>query len=565
MPRIPRLLAPVVLMAALLAPAAKAAELSPAGQRALKYLLAVQDGIRKYHIDGEAHTPAEYARAAWEAMVRVLEAKGLKGADEEKSKLLVEALRRAEMEDLERLVDLIDRFAARAGGVDVEQLADVGARGMFLPLQDPFSAVMDEQTLRKLFQAMTSSEDKTVGLSPTRNPDGTWAVGHVRGGFPAEEAGVRIGDRLIAIEGVPVESIAPTEVAGRLMAEEGQVVRVTVQRKDWARPHVLAMRQGPTRRQNVQWALLPGRIGYVRALLFNMTMAQDVERALASLEGEGMRGLVLDLRGNPGGALPTCVAVAEKFLGEGREIATIENRHPWMRGREVYRASGKGARTDLPLVVLIDRASASASEMLSGTLKANGRATVVGETSYGKGVGQSIVPLGARLSHHAGPRMLYITLMQYFLPGDVKVQHVGVIPDVAASPGDPSGEVHEAVMALRDSGALEAWAKGEVPEARERFRMSVGFCEGGIERLPGVVEFLQGVETPLPPDVLERELFRAIRAALEQADGKPLLVRPREDAVLRRGIVEMCAKLGIGAGEIPEYGFLFRRGGVARN
>jgi hypothetical protein len=161
--------------------------------------------------------------------------------------------------------------------------------------------------------------------------------------------------------------------------------------------------------------------------------------------------------------------------------------------------------------------------------------------------------------------MLYITLMQYFLPGDVKVQHFGVVPDVPAAPEDPAGETFEAVMALRESGALDRYAREAAAESPDACRKAVGFSAGGAGLLPGMVGALQELESPLPPALLERELFRALRRALEAAEGKPLLLRPREDPVLQRGLVEMCRKLGIGPGEVEEYRFFDRRGAKQGN
>lgn len=538
-------------------PALCAEELTPEGQRALKFLEAVQKGLRSYHIHGSDHEPQEYVKAAWEAMVRTLETRKPEAMEGESVKILIEALRRLDCADLETLVTLLDRFASRVEGVDVEKLAEVGAKGMFLPLQDPFSTLMDAKLFQKLMKAMSAAEDPSLGVGPTRSPEGVWSIAHVRGGYPAEEAGLKIGDRILKIQGRPVEEIPPTEVAELLKAGEGETVTITVTREGWVKPHTVAMVQGSTKRPTVSHEMLPGKIGYVRALIFNMTLAREVEKALDALEAEGMKALILDLRGNPGGALPACTMVADKFLPGGKIIATMESRHPLMGGKQTFRSKDKGTHPDYPMVVLIDKASASASEMLSGSLKNNERALVIGETSFGKGVGQSVVPVGAKLSHHTSMQFLYVTLMQYYLPGGTIVQHHGVEPDIEQKPLEPTGEALEAVWALREKGTLQAYAKRWVDDHADFFAEATGFAAYGVERFPGLVEAFGDFETGLDREVLLQELWRAVRVELEARTGENLLVKPREDRVLRRAVFELCKKIDLDGRDAPEYRVVF--------
>ncbi len=546
-----------VALFAATAPPAHARELSDSGKKALKFLEAVRKGLRNYHIEGDKHEPEAFVKAAWEAIVRVLETQPGKKIDEAKGKVLVKALRRAEMKNLRRLVELLDRFARRVGGVDVEKLAEVGAHGMLLPLQDPFSRLMDQELFQKLMKAMTAAEDPSLGVGPTRTKEGVWKIAHVRGGYPAEEAGLCIDDEILAIDGKPVGEIPPTMIAEMLKAKEGESVRLTVKREGWLQPHTVVLKQGSTQRKNVSHRMLPGRIGYVRALIFNLTLGREVEKALKALEKEQMRGLILDLRGNPGGALPACVAVANKFLGGKRVIATMESKHPFMRGKQTFRTQEKGTHPDIPLVVLVNRASASASEMLSGSLKSHDRAVLVGETTFGKGVGQSVVPLSARLSHHKTPLLLYVTLMQYYLPDGTIVQHHGVEPDVEIRPLRPAGEALEELWRLREADVFRRYADQAVQGHPVFFRKAVGFSPGNLGAFPGLVEAFRDLDTDLDGKILKKEIYRAVRKALESR-GEKRLVRPHEDRVLCRGIYEICRKLDIGPQSIPAYRFIFR-------
>ncbi|MHC5039939.1 MAG: S41 family peptidase [Planctomycetota bacterium] len=535
-----------------------AAELSPGGKKALRFLTTVRRALRNYHINGKEHEPKVYVKAAWEAMIRFLEAGKMETIEEEHGKILIEALRKAKMADLERLVTLLDRFAGRVEGVQVEKLAEIGAHGMFLPLEDPFSRLIDLKRLQKMMQAMTSTVDKSLGVGPLRTREGEWKIGHVRCGFPAGKSGLKIGDKILAINGEPITAIPPTEVGKRLRAEKGEAVKITVRREGWKTPHTFVLVQDQTTRRNVQSRLLPGKVGYIRMLMFNANLAQDMEKALGRLEDKGMRGLILDLRGNPGGALPSCVAVADMFLMGGQVIAHLDSRHPMMGGRRTYRSRDRGTRPEYPLVVLINQASASASEMLSGALKNNERALVVGETSYGKGVGQSPIPLGARLSHHKSLQFLYLTHMQYFLPGGTIVQHKGVEPHIREILLEHQRGNHEKMLILREGGELLPYAQWAASKHGDFFRKAVGFSRIELRNFPGLVRTFQQMESPaLSTAVLTMEIFRAIRLALEKTAEKPIWIRPREDRVLCRGVFEISQLLKITAREVPEYTFIF--------
>ncbi|MHC4778771.1 MAG: S41 family peptidase [Planctomycetota bacterium] len=537
---------------------AEGAELSKEGKRALKYIKAVHKGIRAYHIDGGKHAKEVYVKAAWEAMIRVLEAKKFEGLDQGKAQILIEALRRAKMADLDRLIALLDRFASRIGGMDVEKLAEIGAKGMFIPLQDPFSTLMDMKRLQKLMQMMSSTEDRSLGLSPTRTPEKEWKIAHVRNGYPAYDAGLKIGDRILSINGKPIDSIPPTDVMELMKADEGEALEITVNRKGWSGPHTFEIVQRKTKKINVETRMLPGKIGYMRVLIFNMTMAKDVEKGLVALEEKGMKALILDLRGNPGGALPACVSVADKFLEGGKVIATMKTHHPFMAGTQTYRTRDKGTHPRVPMAVLIDKASASASEMLSGALKMNKRAVVIGETSYGKGVGQSVMPVGAKLSHHTSPQFFYITLMEYFLPGKIVVHHKGVVPDIEVKPSDMGSEVVEKLWALRKEGILARYVENALKRDEKKLEKAVGFSSVGFANLPGLVETFQRYELGLPPEIVKAEIFRTIRNALDAKAGAIRLLKPKEDPVLCRAVYELCKELEITPKSVPEYRFVFR-------
>ena len=178
--------------------------------------------------------------------------------------------------------------------------------------------------------------------------------------------------------------------------------------------------------ESVQSRLLAGSVGYVRIKQFQSSTSNELERALDGLHTkEKLRGLILDLRGNPGGLLDQAAKVADRFLDQGVIVSTVGT----SEGREQKSASSRGTQPGYPLVVLADGASASASEIVAGALRNHDRAIVVGETTFGKGTVQLVFP---RITPDGAA--LKLTIAQYLMPGDVSIQGVGVAPDIELDP-----------------------------------------------------------------------------------------------------------------------------------
>jgi carboxyl-terminal processing protease len=243
---------------------------------------------------------------------------------------------------------------------------------------------------------------------------------HVIPGSPAERAGILAQDRIVAVDGKSTTELSTDEAASMLTGSEGSYVRVTVYSPN-TEPRVLNIR-----REHVDVPSLENPkivdadfgIAYIRIPAFQKTTARDLETALWDLHRQGMRSLVLDLRGNPGGLLTASVEVADKFLTEGNIVST--------RGRSPqedfnYQAH-YGGTWRVPLVVLIDGDSASASEIFAGAIKDNNRGTIVGTTSFGKGSVQGIFPLGFA---GAGIRL---TTAKFYSPSGMPISHRGVEP-----------------------------------------------------------------------------------------------------------------------------------------
>lgn len=294
---------------------------------------------------------------------------------------------------------------------------------------DDYTSYLTPDKLEDLY-AMIDGNFVGLGIELKLDAQGLRLVGVLRGG-PAWDAGLKTGDQITHVDGQALRGLGLDEGASKLQGTEGTAVEITVlhangtsQKYRLTRRHVEV--------ESVAQAKLVDKsygIGYIQLTGFQKSSTEELDKAIATLKRQGMNTLVLDLRGNPGGLLNVAVDIAERFLEQGVIVST--------RGRavgqsQVYRVRTRGTWS-MPLLVLIDRDSASASEILAGALKENHRATVVGkEKSYGKGSVQSIFAL------RAAPAGLKLTTAKFYSPLNRPYSEQGVEPDltvkVAAKP-----------------------------------------------------------------------------------------------------------------------------------
>jgi carboxyl-terminal processing protease len=231
---------------------------------------------------------------------------------------------------------------------------------------------------------------------------------------PAALAGLRFGDRIVAVDGQPMHGRPSAEVRDRIRGPRGTVVKLTVERAATGRIETVEITRDAVPQPSVPdaYVIRPG-VGYIDMTRgFNVTTADELEEALEKLHQRGVTGLILDLRNNPGGFLDQAIRVAEKFLSDGQVILTQKGRN--FTADRTYRATN-GSPDTTPLVILINRGTASASEIVAGAMQDHDRALIVGENSFGKGLVQSIIPL----DYGAG---LTLTSAKYYTPSGRLIQ-----------------------------------------------------------------------------------------------------------------------------------------------
>ena len=300
---------------------------------------------------------------------------------------------------------------------------------------DDYSGFLTGSQMDEVF---TQIEGNFVGLGvELKTEDSALLIVNVIENGPAFEGGIRPGDRILAVEGRTTADpgVSPDSLADMLRGQEGTRVKLDLEHAGGQRQQIVVTRRRVEVPSVTEVKMLDAAagVGYFKINSFQKTTPRDVDEALWELHGKGMRTLVVDLRGNPGGLLKAAVDVADKFVMDGMLVAT-RGRSP----REDFDHRGQIAGTwRVPLVVLIDKDSASASEILAGAIQDHRRGTLVGERSYGKGSVQGIFPLNAT---SAGVRL---TTAKWFTPSGQPISGRGVTPDLIVQvAGKPAiGEV----------------------------------------------------------------------------------------------------------------------------
>ena len=302
--------------------------------------------------------------------------------------------------------------------VDDTALMRGSIRGMLEALGDEHTSYMDPD---QYLQANTELSGEYEGIGAWVDTGGEYlTIVAPMPGSPAEEAGVEAGDIVVGVDGEDVTGIDPSLVVQRILGPKGTAVRLTLQREGTPDPFEVSVVRGSILVPSVESEMLDGDVAYVQLLTFGEETTDDLRAALRTLMAENPRGLVLDLRGNGGGYLDTAVEVTSEFLAEG--VVLTER---FGNGEaEVYRARAGGLATEIPMVVLIDAGSASASEIVAGALQDHGRAILVGETTYGKGSVQDWITL----SGDGGA--VRVTVARWYTPSDRQINEAGLQPDL---------------------------------------------------------------------------------------------------------------------------------------
>lgn len=333
----------------------------------------------------------------------------------------------AVVEQLARVLTIVEN--EYVDPVERDRLLTGAIKGMVAEL-DPHSAYLPPEE-NALFQSETEGKFAGIGVEVELRDEQVIVVAPIEGG-PAERAGLRSGERIVAIEGESVRGLTMDRLVKKMRGEPGSRVRLSILGPAETQPRVVTLTREIIRVSSVVGRRLLGDVAYLRVKQFQGTTSTEFLRVLARIRSTNPRplaGVILDLRTNPGGLVDQATAIADEFLNTGIIYAT---RH---RGKiiEEVSASRGGSLAELPVVVLVNEFSASASELVAGALQDHQRAAVVGAVTFGKGSVQTILDLG-------GGNGMKLTTQRYTTPKGRVIQAAGITPDVLVeAPLGPPG------------------------------------------------------------------------------------------------------------------------------
>ncbi|WP_372875925.1 S41 family peptidase [Pseudomonas sp.] len=338
------------------------------------------------------------------------------------------------LDELRTFAEVLDRIkAAYVEPIDDKTLLENAIKGMLSNL-DPHSAYLDPQTFREL-QESTSGEFGGLGIEVGME-DGFVKVVSPIDDTPASKAGILPGDLIVRIDGQPTKGLSMLEAIDKMRGEAGSKIRLTLVREG-GKPFDVELTRAVIKVKSVKSQLLEDGYGYVRITQFQFNTGEEVGKALNKLRkdnGKRLHGLVLDLRNNPGGVLQAAVEVSDHFLKKGLIVYT-EGRIANSELR--FSADPIDASEGVPLVVLINGGSASASEIVAGALQDHKRGVLMGTDSFGKGSVQTVLPLNNNSA-------LKLTTALYYTPNGRSIQAQGIVPDIEVARAKLTREQGEA-------------------------------------------------------------------------------------------------------------------------
>lgn len=297
---------------------------------------------------------------------------------------------------------------------DDVKLIDGAIDGMVKSLNDPHSNYLSPKMYKTL---MEQTEGSFAGIGVVMGMDNEQKIHivSIMENSPGQKAGLQEGDEILAVDGVPVTQMAFDEVAAHVRGQAGTDVVLTIMRDNTNQD--ITITRDNIKLKTVGHKMLDNNIGYIQIVSFSEDTANEFNEAYNDLKNQGMKALVLDLRNNPGGLLTTCVEIAKKLVPKGEIVSIVDKQG----NKETYSSSLEAP--EYPLVVLINKNSASASEILSGAIQDTKAGTIIGNTSYGKGSVQTILPMFE-------DDAVKLTIAKYYTPSGRSIDGTGITPDI---------------------------------------------------------------------------------------------------------------------------------------
>ncbi|MDK2896416.1 MAG: carboxyl-terminal processing protease [Candidatus Atribacteria bacterium] len=317
---------------------------------------------------------------------------------------------------LETLFLLEENFYSEEG-LDEKALMEEAIRGLLRATEDPYARYLDEDDYQIETSDRIEGEFSGLGIVVAIKDDWLTVISPYKG-TPADRAGIQAGDVILEIDGEPTRGMSLDRAVKRLRGKRGTEVTLTIQREGVEDPLEITVVRDIIKIKSVEYEILSDEIGVLRILEFHGRTAEEAQTALSELWRQGVEGIVVDLRSNPGGLLTTAILTSGMFVPRGETLLIIE----YKSGEREFISNSLDPIWNKPVVVLIDQGTASGAEIMAGVLRLKG-VLLIGEKSFGKGVVQQVFPL----SHGGG---VIFTVSEYYLADGSDINGEGLVPDL---------------------------------------------------------------------------------------------------------------------------------------
>ena len=455
----------------------------------------------------------------------------------------------------EILDNVARRYPDEEKAKDPMKLYTAAAKGLVSAL-DPFSSYLDADDVKDMQEGLIGKYGGIGAYVGVRDNMFTIITPIYSG--PAYRAGLRSMDRVIEVDGEKCAKYLPNEmqkIVAKLKGEPGTEVKVKVYRRGWHKPRDIMIKREEITIESAHSLMLPRGIGYVRLTRFGSDSHGELKSRMEELEKQGMKGLVLDLRNNPGGLLRSAVDVANLFLTDGL-ICYSEGR-PESSPRRDFTASEEGTWDKLPVVVLINSGSASGSEIVAGALRDRKRAKLIGKKTYGKGSVQSIIPMRSTRYN----TRLRLTVAKYYLPSGRCIHEEGIEPDIAIEQTEMHGWVLDEMDKLKDTGIIQDYIAGIYKPGDDALATLADYDGGDTSGYPGFDELCSRARkrVRLTSDQVRQMVRGMLRPKLEDEKKAEYVCDLQEDVQLQRGVYELVQELEIAVEGVRAYEDIAKR------
>jgi len=543
-------------------------ELEPSAQGSLAKVLLERDRLLRSLERKSDAEPAPESELIAEAEKNILQLETLLLRKDQEIERLTARKNRGSTTNhplLDEIIKRIRHFYVEPDLVDDEKLLIEAAKGMVGSL-DPFSSFMDVTDTKEFYEGITG-EYAGIGAQVQMDPN-TETLKIIRPIYkgPAYRSGMISEDLVIEVDGLSTKGKPLDEIVKGLKGKPGTSVLLKVFRRGWREARDFEITRETIQLDSVLYQMLPGKLGYIGLAQFGDTAVKEVIAALDDLESQGMRGLIFDLRSNPGGYLQSAVSLVDEFVDD-RSMPIVSQKSGSGVFEDSEKFATKGMRDGYPMMVLVNGSSASASEIVSGALQDFKRAKLIGVKTYGKGSVQRLLPMADSVNRLlGGESTLRLTVQHYYLPsgrsihtqrdpqGKILVEG-GIDPDIIKEPTEIPLWRIEALGRLSDNKAFEKWIDENYQENKD---LVTKIVESGDDNgkiiYPGFDSwFEQQSDTGVTEDDARFGLRNKLRRMIEDERGSQFACDYVEDVQLQGAILELLGSLGTEVSTIPQY------------